>query len=92
MRIFALGGAGKICRESALDLVRFGTFDQLTIGDKQLEAAKEAAEWLNHPKVSAGRQRRGGRAASRALTIASRRRKPDSVATSVPTSMITVTA
>ncbi len=51
MRIFALGGAGKICRESALDLVRFGTFDQLTIGDKQLEAAKEAAEWLNHPKV-----------------------------------------
>ncbi len=51
MRIFALGGAGKICRESVLDLVRFGTFDQLTIGDVHLDAAKEAAEWLNHPKV-----------------------------------------
>ncbi len=52
MRIFALGGAGKICRESALDLVRFGTFDQLTIGDIHLNAAKEVAEWLNHPNVN----------------------------------------
>ncbi len=51
MRIFALGGAGKICREAAYDLVCFGTFDQLTIGDFNIEAAKLTAEWLNHSKV-----------------------------------------
>ncbi len=51
MRIFALGGAGKICRESAFDLVQYGTFDQLTIGDTNLEEAKKVAQWLNHPKV-----------------------------------------
>jgi saccharopine dehydrogenase-like NADP-dependent oxidoreductase len=51
MKIFALGGAGKICREAALDIVQFGTFDQLTIGDFNLDAAKETALWLNHPNV-----------------------------------------
>jgi lysine 6-dehydrogenase len=51
MKIFALGGAGKICRESALDIVKFGTFDRLTIGDFNIAAAKETADWLNHPKV-----------------------------------------
>jgi lysine 6-dehydrogenase len=51
MRIFAIGGAGKICRESALDIVRFGTFDQLTIGDNNINAAQESARWLNHPNV-----------------------------------------
>ncbi|MBV5314734.1 MAG: saccharopine dehydrogenase NADP-binding domain-containing protein [Prolixibacteraceae bacterium] len=51
MKIFALGGTGKICRESALDIVQFGDFKKLTIGDINLTAAKETAEWLNHPKV-----------------------------------------
>ncbi len=51
MKIFALGGTGKICRESALDIVQFGDFEKLTIGDINLAAAKETAEWLNHPKV-----------------------------------------
>lgn len=51
MRIFALGGAGKICREAALDIVQFGTFDQLTIGDSDVDAARETALWLHHPKV-----------------------------------------
>ena len=51
MKIFALGGAGKICREAAYDLVAFGTFDQLTIGDFDFEAAQSTAEWLNNPKV-----------------------------------------
>jgi len=51
MKIFALGGTGKICRESALDTVQFGDFEKLTIGDINLAAAKETAEWLNHPKV-----------------------------------------
>jgi len=51
MKIFALGGAGKICRESALDIVQFGVFDRLTIGDFNIAAAKETADWLNHPKV-----------------------------------------
>ena len=51
MKIFALGGTGKICRESALDIVQFGDFEKLTIGDINLTAAKETAEWLNYPKV-----------------------------------------
>lgn len=51
MRIFALGGSGKICRESALDIVQFGSFEKMTIGDINLTTAKETAEWLNHPKV-----------------------------------------
>jgi lysine 6-dehydrogenase len=51
MKIFALGGAGKICRESALDIVQFGSFDQLTIGDTNVDAAMETAEWLGHPDV-----------------------------------------
>jgi saccharopine dehydrogenase-like NADP-dependent oxidoreductase len=51
MKIFALGGAGKICRESVLDIVQFGDFEKLTIGDNNLAAAINTAEWLNHPKV-----------------------------------------
>lgn len=51
MKIFALGGAGKICRESAFDLVQFGNFEKLTIGDFNVEAAKEVAEGLSHPEV-----------------------------------------
>jgi lysine 6-dehydrogenase len=51
MKIFALGGAGKICKESALDIVQFGDFEKLTIGDYNLAAAIETADWLNHPKV-----------------------------------------
>lgn len=51
MKVFCLGGAGKICRESALDWVEFAAFDQLTIGDVNENAGKETVAWLNHPRV-----------------------------------------
>ncbi len=51
MKILALGGAGKICREAALDLVQFGDFEKITIADYDENAAREVAAWLGSPKV-----------------------------------------
>jgi len=33
MRALCLGGAGRICRESVLDLVRFSDFERITVAD-----------------------------------------------------------
>jgi saccharopine dehydrogenase-like NADP-dependent oxidoreductase len=33
MKVLCLGGAGKICREAAYDLVEFSDFQTITIGD-----------------------------------------------------------
>lgn len=51
MKIFALGGAGRICRESINDLVEFADFDKITIGDVNLEEARQVANWLNSAKI-----------------------------------------
>ncbi len=51
MRILCLGGAGKISRETAYDLVEFSDFDKLTIADRNEKAGHEVAEWLNDPRV-----------------------------------------
>ncbi|MCG8307424.1 MAG: saccharopine dehydrogenase NADP-binding domain-containing protein [Cytophagales bacterium] len=51
MKVFCLGGAGKIAREAALDLVQFGNFEKITIGDYDENAAREVAEWLKNPVV-----------------------------------------
>ena len=51
MKVFCLGGAGKICREAALDLVQFSDFEKITIADFDEKAGKEVAEWLNDPRV-----------------------------------------
>jgi lysine 6-dehydrogenase len=32
MKVLCLGGAGKICRESTLDLVQFSDFDEIDRG------------------------------------------------------------
>lgn len=53
MKAFCLGGAGKICLEAALDLVEYSDFEQITIGDINVEAAQEAVQWLNDPRVNA---------------------------------------
>jgi len=53
MKVFCLGGAGKICRETALDLVQFSDFSQITIGDISLDQARQVAAWLNDPRVDA---------------------------------------
>lgn len=51
MKVFCLGGAGKICREAALDWVEFADFERLTIGDVNEAAGMETAAWLNDPRV-----------------------------------------
>lgn len=51
MKVFCLGGAGKIAREAALDLVHFGEFEKVTIGDYDETAARKVAEWLDNPVV-----------------------------------------
>jgi saccharopine dehydrogenase-like NADP-dependent oxidoreductase len=51
MRVLCLGGAGKICREAAYDLVGFLNFQKITIGDHNEKAGKEVVEWLNNPRV-----------------------------------------
>ncbi len=51
MKVFCLGGAGRICREAALDLVEYSDFQRITIGDHDESAAKEVAGWLNDRRV-----------------------------------------
>jgi len=51
MKIFCLGGAGRICREAALDLVQFAHFSQMTIGDIDENMGTEVVTWLNDPRV-----------------------------------------
>jgi lysine 6-dehydrogenase len=51
MKVFCLGGAGKICRETAHDLVQWSDFERITIGDCDVAAGREVAAWLNDPRV-----------------------------------------
>ncbi|NWG01925.1 MAG: saccharopine dehydrogenase NADP-binding domain-containing protein [Syntrophaceae bacterium] len=51
MKVLCLGGAGKICREAAYDLVEFSDFQQITIGDYNGKAGREVVKWLNDPRV-----------------------------------------
>ncbi|MEG0392791.1 MAG: saccharopine dehydrogenase NADP-binding domain-containing protein, partial [Anaerovoracaceae bacterium] len=51
MKVFCLGGAGRICRESVLDLVEFSDFEKITIGDYDEKAGKEVVVWLDDPRV-----------------------------------------
>ena len=51
MRVLCLGGAGKICREAALDLVEFSNFEKITIGDFNQKAGREVVQWLHDPRV-----------------------------------------
>src|SRR4030042_3375003 len=52
MKVLCLGGAGRICRESALDLVQFSDFEEIAIGDYDEKAGREVAAWLNDPRVN----------------------------------------
>jgi saccharopine dehydrogenase-like NADP-dependent oxidoreductase len=51
MNVLCLGGAGKICREAAYDLVEFSDFQKITIGDCDERAGREVVRWLNDPRV-----------------------------------------
>lgn len=51
MKVFCLGAAGRISRESVLDLVQHSSFKKITIGDYNLAEAQAVADWLNDPRV-----------------------------------------
>jgi len=52
MKVFCLGGAGRICRETAADLVKFSGFETIVIADSDEKAGTEVAALLNDPRVS----------------------------------------
>ncbi|MGO9962203.1 MAG: saccharopine dehydrogenase family protein [Acidimicrobiales bacterium] len=51
MKIFCLGGAGRICREAVLDLVDFSDFERITIGDANEAEGVQVVSWLNDLRV-----------------------------------------
>jgi lysine 6-dehydrogenase len=53
MRILALGGAGAVCQHATRDLAAFSDFDQIVIGDYNLDAANGLVAEIGDPRVSA---------------------------------------
>lgn len=51
MKVFCLGAAGRISRESVLDLVEHSEFEKITIGDYNYEEACKVAQWLKDDRV-----------------------------------------
>ncbi|MFK2824658.1 saccharopine dehydrogenase C-terminal domain-containing protein [Bacillus sp. B190/17] len=51
MKVFCLGGAGKICREAILDLVQYSNFEKITVADFNEQEGKDVVKWLNDPRV-----------------------------------------
>ena len=51
MKIACLGGAGRICREAVLDLVRFSEAKRITVADVDERAGREVVAWLDDPRV-----------------------------------------
>ncbi len=51
MKILCLGGAGRISRETALDVVENTDAERVTIADCNEAAAREVVDWLNDPRV-----------------------------------------
>ncbi len=52
MRVFCLGGAGRIGREAVLDLVEYSNFDEITIGDFNEEVGKKLVYKLDDQRVN----------------------------------------
>nr|WP_283242302.1 saccharopine dehydrogenase C-terminal domain-containing protein [Lentihominibacter hominis] len=46
-----MGAAGRISRESVMDLVQYSDFDTITIGDYNVEEAEKVAQWLDDDRV-----------------------------------------
>jgi lysine 6-dehydrogenase len=51
MRILSLGGAGAVCQHATRDLAEFSDFDEIVIGDYNVEAAERLASEINDPRV-----------------------------------------
>lgn len=64
MKVFCLGGVGRICREAALDMLQHSQrVTRLTIGDRDEKAATEVATWLDDQRadhLGGGRVRHRG--------------------------------
>ena len=51
MKIFCLGGAGKICGEAVRDLVEYSNVERITIGDPNAEAAHLLIDELDDDRI-----------------------------------------
>jgi saccharopine dehydrogenase-like NADP-dependent oxidoreductase len=51
MKIMCLGGAGRICRETAADLAEFSDFERITIADCDERAGAEVVASIGDPRV-----------------------------------------
>ena len=51
MKVFCLGAAGKISRESVLDLLQSDRVERVTIGDNNESAGQEVLAWLEDDRV-----------------------------------------
>ncbi|MGM0714914.1 saccharopine dehydrogenase C-terminal domain-containing protein [Brevibacillus parabrevis] len=51
MKVLCLGGAGRICRESILDLVQYSSFEKITVADFNEAEGRKIVESLRDPRV-----------------------------------------
>ena len=51
MKILSLGGAGAVCEHATRDLAEFSDFDEIVIGDYNVEAANKLAADIGDPRV-----------------------------------------
>ncbi|MDR0571172.1 MAG: saccharopine dehydrogenase NADP-binding domain-containing protein [Clostridiales Family XIII bacterium] len=52
MKIMCLGGAGRICRETAADLALYSDFEQIAIADFDEKAGAQVVAAINDPRVT----------------------------------------
>ena len=52
MRALSLGGAGAVCRHTTRDLAQYSDFDEIVIGEHNVDAAKQLAAEIGDPRVS----------------------------------------
>ncbi len=51
VKVLCLGGAGRICRESILDLVQYSSFEKITVADFNEAEGRAVVEAINDPRV-----------------------------------------
>ena len=51
MRVLSLGGAGAVCQYATRDLAEFSSFDEIVIGDYDLNAAQRLAAEIGDPRL-----------------------------------------
>lgn len=51
VKVLCLGGAGRICRESILDLVQYSSFEKITVADFNEAEGRAVVEALNDSRV-----------------------------------------